>query len=122
MRLLRRVGPASLGLADVLVDDVAGDGLQLLLLPHQHDALVDEHVLLLQEVTSYRERQVLSVHPLIRNNVTIRCFFLFLSFRVTPTSQYCYWHQSKFLITSAVFFQCKDNFTPSRSPLRPFRR
>ena len=48
------VQEASLGLADVLVDDITADGL-CLLLPHQQDTLVDEHVLLLQEVTSYRK-------------------------------------------------------------------
>ena len=37
----------SLCLADVLVDDVAGDGLLLLLLPHEQHTLVDEHILLL---------------------------------------------------------------------------
>lgn len=44
--------PPSLCLAGVLVDDVGGDGLLLLLLPHQQDALVDEHVLLLHRRTA----------------------------------------------------------------------
>lgn len=37
----------ALCLAGVLVDDVRGDGVLLLLLPHEQDALMDEDVLLL---------------------------------------------------------------------------
>lgn len=45
-------GASSLCLAGVLVDDIRGDGLLLLLLPHQEDALMDEHVLLLHMMKS----------------------------------------------------------------------
>lgn len=44
----------SLCLASVLIDDVGGDGLLLLLLPHQQDTLVDEHVLLLHQEKKLR--------------------------------------------------------------------
>lgn len=73
-RLLHSVWSVSLCLAGVLVDDIRGDGLLLLLLPQEEDALVDEDVLLLgldhgQPMGSHLRHHPQDVHELVLPDV-----------------------------------------------------